>query len=440
MGNGTGLQVIIDLIQSIIKFLGRAAVQRQLLAIFLILLISWYLSRPLVSGLGKIYGRWLARQRRKVAAQGARSVTEDARVRSYVNKLRPLLQIADTITFPLLAILLTGLTIMLFDALGWFSGLLTDTLTLLALFFAYRLFIGLSYTLFDKQKVIHYQVRLFSPLFIVIIVLSIVSSITELSILASAPLFPLFDGFVTLGTLFLATIGLFLWIMAISLVIDLLQPMITSRTRVDPRAVEAWLILLRYLLIAAGIIYAFQLIGFSATTLAAVLGGLAIGVGFALEDVLKNFLGGIILLFEGSVRPGDWIEVNGTVGKVERLRIRSTIVRTDDDVEYIVPNQDYLSSTIVAYTQSTPGLMLKIPVTVSDDVNIREVQDLLRQVAESCPDIHPEPAPTVKLVDFNGNTLTFELRAWIIDIPNKGQIAADLRVMIVEALAQQGIK
>jgi small-conductance mechanosensitive channel len=194
------------------------------------------------------------------------------------------------------------------------------------------------------------------------------------------------------------------------------------------------------MLIAGAILLAFQLIGFSPTALAAVLGGLSIGVGFALQDVIRNFLGGIILLFEGSVRPGDWIEVNNTIGKVESLRIRSTVVRTDDNVEYIVPNQDYLSSTIVAYTYNKSGLMLKIPVNVSHETNIHQLQELLIETAKSCPDIHPEPAPTATLIAFDAKSLTFELRAWILDIQNNVRHEAALRTMILEALTKQNIK
>ena len=434
METGTGVQVIIDLIQTIIKFLGRVTVQGQLIAIFSILLIAWFLSQPLVTWLGKWYGRWVARQRQKVSASGGRSVTDDARVRATLGKLRPLLQIAYLITFPLLAILLGGLTILLFNAIGWFSGLLSDALLLFGMFFLYRLFIGLSYVLFDKQKAIHYQSRFFRPLFGVIVFLLIVGSITELSTLAKAPLFPLFDGLLTLGTLFFATIGLYLWIVAIEMAVKVLQSILNKRTKADPRSVEAWLILLRYILIAGAVILAFQLIGFSTTALAAVLGGLSVGVGFALQDVIRNFLGGIILLFEGSVRPGDWIQVNNTIGKVESLRIRSTVVRTNDNVEYIVPNQSYLSSTIVAYTYNKSGIMLKIPISVPQESHLQEVQDTLIRVAKNHPDIHPEPAPTATLVDFGGNTLKFELKAWIVAIQHKEEIEAALRAKIFEAL------
>ena len=139
METGTGVQVIIDLIQTIIKFLGRVTVQGQLIAIFSILLIAWFLSQPLVTWLGKWYGRWVAHQRQKISASGGRSVTDDARVRATLGKLRPLLQIAYLITFPLLTILLGGLTILLFNAVGWFSGLLSDALLLFGMFFLYRL-------------------------------------------------------------------------------------------------------------------------------------------------------------------------------------------------------------------------------------------------------------------------------------------------------------
>lgn len=157
------------------------------------------------------------------------------------------------------------------------------------------------------------------------------------------------------------------------------------------------------------------------------------------EEVLKNFFGGIILLFEGSVRPGDWIEVGGRSGRVESLSIRSTVVRTSDNVEYIVPNQEYLSSTIVAYTYSEPSLMIKVPVGVSYDSNVREVQEVLIDVARHHPDIQPKPAPSAPLVGFGESTIDFELRAWVEDIQYTGATEAGLRVLITDAFAQHNI-
>lgn len=436
---GAGFQAFIDLFQTIIKFLGRAAVQGQLIAIVLVLFIAWYLSKPLVKWLGRLYGRWLADQRKRVSAEGTESVTEDAQVRRSVRIIRPLLKIAQPIAFPLIAILLTFLTLLLFASLGWFSGLLVDTLKLLGIFLAYRLIIGILLALFDEQNVLHYQARFFRPVFLVIIILLIIDGITELSSLARAPLFPLFGGLLTLGSLFLATVGLYLWVVGTGLIKDVLHAAITARTSADPGAVDASLILFRYVLIAAAVIVVFQLIGFNITTLAAVLGGLSVGIGFALQDVLKNFFGGIILLFEGSVRPGDWIEVGGKSGRVESLSIRSTVVRTVDNVEYIVPNQEYLSSTIVAYTYSEPSLMIKVPIGVSYDSNVREVQEVLIDVARQHPDIQSKPAPTAPLVGFGESTIDFELRAWVADIGYTGVTEANLRVLITEAFAQHSI-
>lgn len=440
MDSGTGFAGIIDLFLTIIKFLGRSAVQLQLLAIILALILAWYLSKPIITRMGRLYGRWLAGRRETVLAAGGQSVTDDAGARKSLQRFRPFIQVADVIVFPLMAILLIMLSIIIFRSLGWFAGLLSDALSLLVLFLLYRLLIGISYVLFDKQQMIQFQVRFFQPFFAVIIILLIIGGITDLSALAQAPLFPLFDGLLTLGTLFLVTVGLYLWIMATKVIVHILQAVTLSRTKTDPRALEAWLILTRYLLIAGAIIVAFQLIGFSQTTLAAVLGGLSIGIGFALEDVLKNFLGGIILLFEGSVRPGDWIQVDDTIGKVESLRIRSTVVRTGNNLESIVPNQDYLSSTIVAYSNKRSGFWLRIPVKVSSENNVREVQDLLVAVAKQFPGTHPEPPPGAALVGFDRNSLHFVLNAWILDIQTKGRSEAELRVLIFEALLEQGIE
>jgi small-conductance mechanosensitive channel len=436
---GVGFQAIADLLQIISKFLGRTVVQRQLIVIALIVIVTWYGSKPLVRWLGRLYSRWLAGQRRRVVEAGSESVTEDADVRRSLQIIRPMIEIAQLIVFPLVAIVLTMLANSLFQAIGWFSGLLLDVVRLLVLFLLYRLFVGILFALFDEKKVSHYQARLFRPLFAMAVILLVVNGISELTTLYRAPLFPLLGGELTLGTLFLATVGLYLWVEGTGLLVDILQSLFTRGTRADPGAVEASLILLRYFLIAAAVMIIFQLIGFNITTLAAVLGGLSVGIGFALQDVLKNFLGGIILLFEGSIRPGDWIAVGDKVGRVESLSIRSTVVRTIDNIEYIVPNQEHLSSTIAAYTYSSRSLMIKVPVGVSYDSDIREVQEVLVEIARHHEDILPKPEPVAPLVRFGESSIDFELRAWVGDVSYSAGIEASLRTKIMGAFAERGI-
>lgn len=436
---GVGLQAIADLLQIVSKFLGRTAVQRQLVVVGLIVIVTWYVSKPLVRWLGKLYSRWLVGQRQRLTEEGVESVTEDAEVRRSLRAMRTLIEIAQLIVFPLVAILLTFLAIFLFETIGWFSGLLLDVVRLLGLFLLYRLTIGILFALFDGKRVGYYQARLFRPLFAAAVILLVVNGISDLTTLYRAPLLPLLGGELTLGTLFLATAGLYIWVELTGLLIDVLQSLFTRGTQADPGAVEASLILLRYFLIAAALIIIFQLIGFNITALAAVLGGLSVGIGFALQDVLKNFLGGIILLFEGSIRPGDWIAVGDKVGRVESLSIRSTVVRTMDNIEYIVPNQEHLSSTIAAYTYSSRSLMIKVPVGVSYDSDVREVQEVLTGLARQHDDILPKPEPVAPLLRFGESSIDFELRAWVGDVSYTAGIEASLRAQILDAFAERGI-
>lgn len=299
---------------------------------------------------------------------------------------------------------------------------------------------GILYAFFAGKKLRRFHSRLFRPLFAVIIILLIIGDLTELSALYNAPLFPIFGGTLTLGTLVLATIGLYLWIVATELLVVIINNIISARPDADPGAVEASLIIFRYILIVLAVILVFQLIGFDSTALAAVLGGLSVGIGFALQDVLKNFLGGIILLFEGSVRPGDWVEVDNKKGVVDKLSIRNTVVRSLDNVEYIVPNQEYLSSTIVAYTYSEPSLMLKLPVGVSYNADLRKVNEVLLDVARQHPDILPLPEPIAPLLEFGESSVNFELRGWVPDVQFSGAIESGLRMMIFNAFAENGIE
>ncbi|MBK8047771.1 MAG: mechanosensitive ion channel [Anaerolineales bacterium] len=198
--------------------------------------------------------------------------------------------------------------------------------------------------------------------------------------------------------------------------------------------------MLRYGLITLGLIVLFRVIGLNAATVAAITGGLSIGVGFALQDVLKNFLGGIILLFEGTVRPGDWVDIGGTEGEVETLSIRSTVVKTFDNVEYIVPNQNWLNSVVTTYTRSSRRVRTRIPIGVSYDSDVRQVQKLLIDTALSHPLVLKDPAPGAALVNFGDSSVDFIVLVWVEDAKIKGKVAGELRFMIWDAFKANGIE
>jgi small-conductance mechanosensitive channel len=251
---------------------------------------------------------------------------------------------------------------------------------------------------------------------------------------------PLAEGWLTIGTIFAVTFGFYLWIMGLSLVKELISAATSRRSGVNVGSLDAALTLIQYGLVALGLFWLLRTLQVNAATIAAITGGLSIGVGLALQDVLKNFLGGIILLFEGSVRPGDWVEIAGTEGAIDKLSIRSTVVRTFDNVEYIVPNQDWLNSTVKTFTGSSRLVRARVPVSVSYAADPHFVRELLIETAGQHPDVLSDPAPLARLVAFGASSLDFFVLAWVNDATNKAKVASELRLQIWDALMANGIE
>lgn len=434
----SALQALIDVYQTLVKLLGRAAVQAQLAVALGAVLGAWYMAKPLVRLAGRAYASLRGRQRRRAVRLG-RDVEESLSGWG-MWLIRILFQVADQAMFPLVAIMLLSIARGLFLWQGWFAGLLDDTIQVLWLLAIYRVALGLLYALGNKDLVKRIHTRLFAPAITLLLVLLVLNNLVRLTALGQAPLFPGVENSVTLNGLFLATVGFYFWFAASGAIKELLQNILSRRRNANPGSIQASLTLLQYAFIAVGLIAVFGVLRLDGTTIAAVTGGLSIGVGLALQDVIKNFLGGIILLFEGSVRPGDWVEIAGTEGEVDKLSIRSTTVRTFDNVEYIVPNQDWLSATVTTYTRTSRRVRTRVAIGVGYNSDVRQVQQLLIDTAKAHPEVLDEPEPIAPLIGFGDSSVDFVLLAWVSDAKNKGKVAVELRFMIWDAFKAHDIE
>jgi small-conductance mechanosensitive channel len=240
---------------------------------------------------------------------------------------------------------------------------------------------------------------------------------------------------VTISALLFATVGLYFWIEAAFSLQKLLTHLVVDSTAAHAGRVEASFTIMRYILIGLGVYFAMSALGFDPTTVAAITGGLSLGVGFALQDVLKNFFGGLVLLFEGTVRPGDYVEVGGKEAVVQKLSIRSTLVRTADNIEIIVPNQDWLVRPITTYTGTSNSVRLRFPLSVKREVEVGQVVQLLTSTARKHPLVLEDPGPSVSIANFTAANVDYALTVWIADAANMGKVTSDLRLMLLKAIA-----
>jgi potassium efflux system protein len=446
MENGTALEVLYDLAQILIKFLGRAVVQRQLFVVGLTLLVA--------AGASRLLNAWL---NRRFSEQPLSPVEEEMPLEevgetkgdsgpssssSWPGRGSNLvLTLIHQLGYPILSLGLGYLAVGLFAVQNWPGGLIEEFTTLLWIFLAYRFSVALLSVTIPGQTARYYHNRLLRPMFIVILVVMVLSMLTQLGTLARAPLFFQDDERpLTMGALVIAAVGFYFWLIVTQALQEGLQAGVADRNQDDSGSFQASLIIGRYILIVVGLFVVFRTLQLDTTTIAAITGGLSIGLGFALQDVIKNFLGGIILLFEGTIRPGDWVEVEGIEGEVERLQIRTTTIRRLDNVRIIVPNQEWLTSEVTTYSYGSRRSQIRVPVGVSYESDLQQVQRLLIETARQHPEILQDPAPSTALLNFGDSTLDMVTLGWVADPKIRVRVTGELRAMIADTFNEHGVE
>lgn len=177
-----------------------------------------------------------------------------------------------------------------------------------------------------------------------------------------------------------------------------------------------------YCLLVLGVYIALQLVGLDLSSLAFLAGAVGVGIGFGLQNIINNFVSGIIILAERPISLGDRIEVGGVAGQVEKISLRSTTVITNDNIAMIVPNGEFISNTVTNWSHRDDKTRFRLPVGVHYDSDVRLVEKALLEAAALCEDVLKDPAPAVRFLEFGDSSLNFELRVWCVTIykhPNK---------------------
>lgn len=173
--------------------------------------------------------------------------------------------------------------------------------------------------------------------------------------------------------------------------------------------------LLNYVVVFTGVAIALQTGGLKLTALFTAGAVFAVGIGFAMQNVSQNFVAGVILLAERSIKPGDVLEVSGTLVQVEEIGIRTTLVRTLDEEALIVPNSSLVQSTVKNFTLKDMHFRLRVAVGVSYGSDMALVREVLEQVGESLDWRDSERKPLVLLSEFGSSSVDWELSVWTHD-------------------------
>lgn len=192
------------------------------------------------------------------------------------------------------------------------------------------------------------------------------------------------------------------------------------------------------LVIAATV--AISALGLDLSNVALIAGALSVGIGFGLQNVVNNFVSGLILLLERPVKVGDWVVVGANEGYVQRINVRSTEIQTFQRSSVIIPNSELLSTSVVNWTHRDTNARVDINVGVSYGADIDLVRDTLLECARAHPNTASEPEPFVLFLNFGNSSLDFGLRFYIAHADLSFRTASDVRFAIVRAFREKGIE
>ena len=322
----------------------------------------------------------------------------------------------------------------------WRFGLIVVWKQILWIFLCYRILLLICYSFFPSHIVTRYRCQFLAPLFILYVIQTIINLFSNTQKLSQVEVIQLFNSPVTLGAIFVITVGFYLWIIGVSIVEELFLYINFLLSKQKTGTARAASVIIRYSLIGIGIVLFFGYVGVSPGAIAAISGGLSVGIGFSLKEIIGNFLSGIGLLFEGSLRPGDMLEVEGEASIVQKVSIRATTVKTFNNIEKIVPNQYLFTNIVTTYTGKDPIIRVLVPVGVSYQCDPEEVIKILLSVAHQNHDVLAEPKPDIHLMGYGDFSIDFRLAVFINNPDIRLTVRSNLYRSIWKALAAHNIE
>lgn len=222
---------------------------------------------------------------------------------------------------------------------------------------------------------------------------------------------------ITVGGLLLALVmAMLVWLLS-GLLRRALQRYVQRNPGVNPAAIYTVSRVANYLLVAAGVLLAFDAAGIPVAKFAVFAGALGVGLGFGLQAIFNNFISGLILLFDRSLKIGDFVELDGDIrGTVRAINIRSTRVTTNDNIDVLVPNAEFMTKRVVNWTYSSPDRRIRVPFGVAYGSDKERVKKAALEAAARVPftqALEGDRKPQVWLVGFGDSTVNYMLVVWL---------------------------
>jgi small-conductance mechanosensitive channel len=209
---------------------------------------------------------------------------------------------------------------------------------------------------------------------------------------------------------------------------------------IKPQGQKALEVILRYSVIGVGVMGVAYYVGINGTALVAVAGGLSVGIGFGIKEIISNFISSLWLLFEGSVRPGEILMINGDPCTVRRLGLRATQLRRGrDGAELLIPNQNFFTQEAESYTAEETSRRDAVVVGAAYHHEPKQVMAILEEVARQHTKVMQYPPPVAFTIDFADSSINYKLLFWVKNPLESFGVGSDLRQEIWTAFDKNGI-
>ncbi len=229
-------------------------------------------------------------------------------------------------------------------------------------------------------------------------------------------------------------------ILLTSVVLRLIKRAILRHDTIDKGKQYSLYSLSRYIIIIFVIIWILQYVGIKVTLLLGGSAALLVGVGLGLQNMFSDFVSGIILLMDSSIKVDDIIEVNGLVCQVKRIKLRTTQVLTRDDKYILLPNSSLTKNNIINWTHNLEKSRFDVDVGVAYDTDTQLVKQLLLEVAKAHKEVLDDPKPFVRLINFGDSSVNFKLYFWTQNIFRVENVKSDIRFMIYDKFKENRVE
>lgn len=243
----------------------------------------------------------------------------------------------------------------------------------------------------------------------------------------------------TLGGLVLAFLVAVVTTMTVRNIGAALDIVLLQRLELQADATYAIKTVTRYAIAGVGIVLATGILGISWGKLQWLVAALGVGLGFGLQEIVANFVSGLIVLAERPIRIGDVVTVGDVTGTVSRIRARATSVVDFDNKEVLIPNKAFITQQVINWTLSSQTTRLLLKVGVAYGTDIEQARDVIYKAVRANPDVLVDPPYSVFFVGFGDSALNFEIRAYVDEIDKRLRVTHALNVAIEQALRENGI-